>query len=1478
MKKVLLLAFAIMCQHAFAQMVQVAPPPNATIPEHLSNFSSSGTTNTDYMSMWALPSVGSTSANTRCPGNTYRYQRTEYLITAAEMAASGFPVGYEINSIGFLISTAGVGAQSGQFTVYLKNTSDATYTIGSNWDITGFTKVSDIANWTVPIAVGSYEVPFSGGSAFTYTGGGVYVAWEFNNPAGTLGTTALIGYCNTNLANSLYGNRSNTAVPTALAVSAFRPATIFGNNFYTDIAAITNIYTSERTPMPYNVPTPIGVRVANTSTSAATFDVTLTVKDASNTTTRYTATQTVTALAAGTATILNFTGWTPTSAEDVKITAATSTIAGENWLSNNSLTINGSANTDTYSYNYSTTGASGFGFTYPGTGIFLSKFHMTGTGKLNGANLVIANYASNPGNSIQAIALNSSGTIIGQSAAYTIAAGDLGVNKSFTFTTPPVLTNEDFYVGLLQTAGTAQYYPMGTFGESPMRDNVFYTSNTDGTGLAVLPTTFNLRYGIEAVVGPNFTPPVVTTTAATVTNAVSATVNGTINASGNTVTSSFEYGLTTSYGTTVSGTPASVTGSTTTAISSALTGLSPSTTYHYRAKGNVGAFVFFGADMTFTTPAAVLPTVVTNAATLIATTGATLNGTINASGYNTTAKFEYGLTTAYGSTVTVAAPVTGSTNTNVSFAISGLSPNTLYHFRAVGTNVAGTVNGSDLTFTTVALPPTVVTTAASLIGDYTATLNGTVNPNGPTATVTFEYGLTTAYGTTVNATPNTVTGTTTTNVSAAISGLSISTQYHYRVKAVNSGGTSLGNDMMFMTSCNMPATPGTITGPASICQGATATYSITAIPTATSYNWTLPTGASITSGSGTNSISVSYSTSAVSGNITVAAVNLCGVGNAATLPVTVNALPTPSLVSGLLSVCEGTTGVVYQTQAGMTGYTWSVSTGGAITAGAGTNTVTVTWATAGSRTISVNYTNAAGCTPAAATVFNVTVNPRPTPTITGSATACTGFNNNVYSTQAGMTGYTWTISAGGSIVSGAGTNAITVQWTTTGSKTVTVNYASSSGCLALAPASLAVTVNPVPAPTLTGPISLCEGSAGAVYTTDAGYSDYVWNISYGGVITSGAGSNQITVNWANAGARTISVNYSNAFGCQALAATVLNITIKPAPIPTVAGPADACEGSNTNTFTTEELQSGYTWAVSPGGTILSGAGTNSITVKWNASGNQWVSASYVNSYGCAAVTPTVFNVNVNPLPAAAGAVAGSNTVCAGAVDVTYTTAPINLATSYTWTLPTGATITQGAGTRTIKVSFANNASSGIVKVSGTNDCGSGASSPNFNVTVNPLPVTPVVTVHHDTLVSSALTGNQWYFNGAIIPGATSKTYVPTQHGSYYVVVTANGCSSAQSNTIAFTDLQNGANSQSSVSVYPNPNSGRFSVDVILSKPAIVNISVHNSIGSMVWKRDNVSIDNTLLVPVEISDLPAGVYVVSVRNNDLAISRKIVVQK
>jgi hypothetical protein len=229
----------------------------------------------------------------------------------------------------------------------------------------------------------------------------------------------------------------------------------------------------------------------------------------------------------------------------------------------------------------------------------------------------------------------------------------------------------------------------------------------------------------------------------------------------------------------------------------------------------------------------------------------------------------------------------------------------------------------------------------------------------------------------------------------------------------------------------------------------------------------------------------------------------------------------------------------------MNNYTWIVSSGGTITSG-GTSTshsVTVRWNTAGTKYVSVNYSNSYGCRAATATVSLILVYALPVPTITGSNKVCAGTTGVVYTTQPGMNNYYWSVSSGGTITAGGTTtsNTVTVTWNTAGSQTVSVNYTNSFGCTANSPVSYSVTVYALPRPTLTGPVSVCAGTAGNVYTTQTGVSNYTWYVSPGGTITSGGTSakNTVTVTWNTPGAQMVSVNYTNSSGCTAATPVIL---------------------------------------------------------------------------------------------------------------------------------------------------------------------------------------------------------------------------------------------------------------------------------------------------------------------------------------------------
>jgi phosphodiesterase/alkaline phosphatase D-like protein len=311
---------------------------------------------------------------------------------------------------------------------------------------------------------------------------------------------------------------------------------------------------------------------------------------------------------------------------------------------------------------------------------------------------------------------------------------------------------------------------------------------------ATLTGTLALFLGLLVTASAVAAAPSATTGPTTEVGPTSATVTGSVDPGGQATTAYVEYGKSTSYGSKTTAVSAG-SGSVAVAFTAGLTGLDSGTTYHYRVVATNAGGTDRGSDAVFTT--SVPPVATTGSASSIAATSATLNATVDPNGRDTTYYFEYGTSSSYGTKTSSKSAGSSASPQSESASITGLQAGRTYHFRVVATSDAGTSEGKDATFATSGAP-SVTTGDVTSTAPTSATLTGSVTPNGLSTTWWFEYGTTTGYGSKTGS-HGAGSGSNATSVSLTVSNLKVGTTYHYRLVAQNSSGKTVGSDQAFST-------------------------------------------------------------------------------------------------------------------------------------------------------------------------------------------------------------------------------------------------------------------------------------------------------------------------------------------------------------------------------------------------------------------------------------------------------------------------------------------------------------------------------------------------------------------------------------------------------------------------------------------------------------------------------------------------------
>ncbi len=669
--------------------------------------------------------------------------------------------------------------------------------------------------------------------------------------------------------------------------------------------------------------------------------------------------------------------------------------------------------------------------------------------------------------------------------------------------------------------------------------------------------------------------------------------------------------------------------------------------------------------------------------------------------------------------------------------------------------------------------------------------------------------------------------------------------------AVSSGGgvtgVAAGTDTVLYTVTNAcgavsatkvitinPApSAGTISGGSSVCTGTTITLS----STVSGGSWTSSSSSLATvSGGVVTGVAIGVDT------IFYAVTNSCGAARVPTI-ITVNTIPSAGTVSGGSIVCASATLALTPT---VSGGAWSASNTDATVSSAGL----VTGVVAGIDTIYYTLTNSCGSSAARAII---TINPMPVAgTISGVATLCAGTTATF--TSSGSAGGTWGSSAGSvATISGGVVSGVS-------SGTAIIFYSVTNSCGTAVTRDTITVLSTPSAGLVTGSGSVCIGDSITLLASVTGGSwgsgssaATVIAVATGGMVTG-----------ISAGIDSVFYTVTNMCGS---ASTYRVVTINPLPYAgAITGHDSTCTGSS---VTLADTSAGGTWSSSNPAVATISAGTTTGL----STGVAYI--LYIVNNICGSDTATMpFTVLSAP---SAGTLSGSTSACPGAsITLTPTVA------GGAWSSSSSAATVAGG------IVSGVSAGSTIITYTVSNSCG--AAYATYTVTINPLPdagtISGAATIceTETSIFANSVTGGAWSSSNSSVATVSSAGVVTgVAAGTVSISYTAtNSCGAASTSSALVvtplaacpTDIKIISKSgEEGIAIAPNPNAGSF----IISLPSHenVNISIMDVQGKTI-RYISITDKNRNDIPVDVSNVAAGVYLVKVEMDGRVWRKKVVV--
>jgi PKD-like domain/Secretion system C-terminal sorting domain len=479
------------------------------------------------------------------------------------------------------------------------------------------------------------------------------------------------------------------------------------------------------------------------------------------------------------------------------------------------------------------------------------------------------------------------------------------------------------------------------------------------------------------------------------------------------------------------------------------------------------------------------------------------------------------------------------------------------------------------------------------------------------------------------------------------------------------------------------------------------------------------------------------------------------------------------------------------------------------------------------------------------------------PLITGVNSFCSGSSTTLTATPAGFS-YNWSNGATGS----------SIQVSAIGNYSFTV---SNGVCSLVSPRdSVTMKLPPATPSVITAPDTVCSHAANISISVvnDTAASSYAWILPAGWIIGTGTNTSALQVTSSDTSG-VISVAAHNSCGNSSAVQKTIVVVPSTLGVPNaISGPVNACAGQSLQYLIAPVSgASSYMWTVPVGWSATGSINNDTLNV---LSGTDTANIQVQARNGCGLSTAASLTINVKPAPVL-GSITGQDSICLNNEQpLGYSLHNSTNADSLVWVMPVGWILSAGQNTDSITISV--HPSSGVITVTGINNCG--VSNPGqLNIVVSDTPQVGI-TNHGDTLVASGANSYQWYLNGTLLQGATTQTYITTQSGLYTVVGVNSFNCEGTSAAFNYTYLSlSEVHDNEMITLFPNPvNNGSFRLmadEKMIGRTMIL----YDATGRSVLKTTITGTSNQL----NVNTLSSGVYLIEIDGEFGLIRKKLIIE-